>query len=80
MGLKWKKDGTAKCGRILLSLEQIPTGAVVFGAELKDAGAIWWSDEEDFGIYLNADEAKIAAESWLRKQAQQMLKDLEANQ
>ncbi len=67
-GLKWKKDGTAKCGYYVASVQ-------------RQAWLRWrWTITHEFVLTASycrtSFGAKKCAETWLRKQANQMLKDL----
>lgn len=73
--LKWKPDGTARCGRLALrsgELEQSGTrfAAVCLSTPLANIDLYW---ERATSVLA----AQLAAETWLRKQMLDMSKDLE---
>lgn len=70
-GLHWKKDGTAKCGEFATArvTEIRATFSTSYRWSVSRFGANGYATKEHL--------AKAAAESWLRKQAHAMLRDLE---
>ena len=77
MSLKWK-DSTSKCGDAKVEVIHYKGGEVV-GAPYDYH--VWYMDgmlkgDPDQQRKFDTDEAaKLAAETWLRKQAEKMLKD-----
>ena len=64
MALKWKKDGTAECAWLRIQIFK--------------HGRNWVLDIDGYNVWseFSQQDAKQAAENWLREQAHKMLKDL----
>ncbi len=89
-GLKWKKDGTAheiaKCGFFTATIHTTVSpqdfGATIYTdygeSEKQRCHAYLRPPRSGMRGYHTKELAKRAAETWLRKQAIQMLKDLGA--
>ncbi len=71
MALKWKKDGTAKCGPFNVSVGGEITGWWWAATAARDA-----DEWEGSGHAKTEAAAKLAASKWLRIQAASMLRDL----